>query len=135
VLRVVDDSAEEIFADMSEAQEAADKRVKPSQRALKPGDCYLTVCEDFVVYGEVLEPTHGCDADEIKYQQEMWAQPHMANYRFARSFSIWSSEGELGDVHVSSVSHVITRTQFEAFKILKWTCDLEQVRSILFFVN
>jgi hypothetical protein len=106
-------SLEEARARLREAMEAADARVKPWQAAVKPGQCFIADSggEDLVVFGEVLEG----------YQEA-----HLRHYRFCRCFSVACPEGEVGDVHVSTVLCLVSREFFEAMRQAGWQMDAGQ---------
>jgi len=94
------------MAAIEEARIAADAKVKPCQAAVKPGDCFVSDSgEGFAVLGEVLE---GCPEGRLQH------------YRFSRCHSAVCPEGELGDVHVSTIRFVVTREFFEAMRSEGW---------------
>ena len=96
------DSVEEMFEAERKAQEAANARTQEWQKQIKVGDCFReSTPYGFDIYGEVLEG----------YEEE-----HLQNYRFCYCFSVACPEGEKGDVHVSVISEVITREEFEDIK-------------------
>jgi len=99
---------EEAMARLEEARKAADARVKPWQAALKPGERFIYLTEGLVIFGEVLE-TH--------------EEPHLKHYRFCRCFSVACPEGELGDVHVSTVACRISRQFFEEMRKAGWAME------------
>ena len=105
------DSLEEAQARLRQAMEAADARVKPWQAAVKVGDCFIADSgeEDLVVFGEVLEA----------YQEA-----HLQHFRFCRCYSVACQEGEVGDVHVSTILCVISREVFELARLHGW--DVEE---------
>jgi hypothetical protein len=107
------DSLEEAQACLRQAMEAADSRVKPWQAAVKVGDCFVADGdeEDLVVFGEVLEG----------YQEA-----HLRHYRFCRCFSVACPEGEVGDVHVSTVLCLVSRAFFEAMRQAGWQMEAGQ---------
>jgi len=100
-------------ARLHQATEAADARVKPWQAAVKVGDCFIADSgeEDLVVFGEVLEG----------YQEA-----HLRHYRFCRCFSVACPEGEVGDVHVSTVLCLVSRAFFEAMRQEGWQMEAGQ---------
>ena len=100
-------------ARLREAMEAADARVKPWQAAVKVGDCFIADGgeEDLVVFGEVLEG---------------YPEAHLRHYRFCRCFSVACPEGEVGDVHVSTVLAVVSRAFFEAMRQEGWQMEAGQ---------
>ena len=113
------DSLEEAQARLRQAMEVADARVKPWQAAVKVGDCFIADGgeEDLMVFGEVLEG----------YQEA-----HLRHYRFCRCFSVACAEGEVGDVHVSTVLAVVSREFFEAMRQEGWQMEAGQrPRSLL----
>jgi hypothetical protein len=61
--------------------------------------------EGFPVFGEVLEG---------------YPEGRPQHYRFCRCFSVVCPEGELGDVHVSTVRCIMSRGLFERLKEQGW---------------
>ena len=106
-------SLEEAQARLRQAMEAADARVKPWHSAVKVGDCFVADSgeEDLLVFGEVLEG----------YQEA-----HLRQYRFCRCFSVACPEGEVGDVHVSTILAVVSRAFFEAMRQEGWQMEAGQ---------
>ena len=104
------DSLEEAQARLRQAMKAADGKVKPWQAAIRPGDCFIADGgeEDLVVFGEVLEG----------YQEA-----HLRHYRFCRCFSVACQEGELGDVHVSTVLCRVSRAFFDEMRQEGWQME------------
>ena len=49
-----------------------------------------------------------------------YRQRNLRNYRFVRAYSVACPEGEMGDVHTSSVSEIITKEQFEKARQNGW---------------
>ena len=111
------DSVEEMFDEIHQAREAADARVKPWQAAIKLGDHFVRVealgGDLLTIYGEVIESPYPED-------REVFAQPHMKHYRLTRCFSVACPEGEIGDVHVSSVQLLIDKETFELARLTGW---------------
>ena len=98
-------SHEEAMARLEEARKAADARVRPWQAAVKPGDRFINFGEGLVIFGEVLET----------YKEE-----RLKHYRFCRCYSVACPEGELGDVHVSTLVALVSRAFFEAMREQGW---------------
>lgn len=119
------DNIDDFFAAEARAREEADKHVQPFQADLRPGDFFIRYLsdEDLVIWGEILEP-HPEDA-------HLYEQPHMANYRSTRCFSLACPEGEIGDIHVVTVTTAIGRAQFEAARAAGWPSDIEILQTIL----
>lgn len=101
------DSAEAMWADLDANMKAADANVREWQSKIAVGDFILTAVEGQPVFSEVLET----------YPAE---EAHLLNYRFCKAYSIFVPEGELGDIHVSSVLAVVSREQFEHAKAAGW---------------
>ena len=92
-------STEEAIERLEEARKAANGRVKPWQAQVKQGQYFVVVCDEgLVIYGEVLED----------YQEE-----RLQHYRFCKCYSVACPQGELGDVHVSTITRVITKVEFD----------------------
>jgi len=111
------DSYEEMFETIHQARKAADARVKPWQAAIKLGDHFVRVDalggDLLTIYGEVIESPYPED-------REVFAQPHMKHYRLTRCFSLACPEGEIGDVHVSTINKLMDKETFELARITGW---------------
>ena len=104
---------EEAQARLRQAMEAADAKVRPWQAAVKVGDCFIADSgeEDLLVFGEVLEG---------------YTEAHLRHYRFCRCFSVACPEGEVGDVHVSTVLCLVSRAFFDEMRQEGWQMEAGQ---------
>jgi hypothetical protein len=85
----------------------ADDKVKPWQSEIKKGDYYMQETKyGFNIYGEVLK--------------NAYRQKNLRHYRFVKAYSLACSDGELGDIHLSVVSKIITKEQFEEARKNGW---------------
>jgi hypothetical protein len=138
------DDPDKVLAEELANQEAAAKRVKPWQSELKPGDYFLRATRDGADYGEVLDPVgdyrerHKDDVNEEGDLEELegiiadWAQPHMANYRFVRTYSPRTPSGWLEEVHLTDVALPLTKEQFGASRLLGWPTDGKEAMAIVY---
>lgn len=102
------DSLEDLFKRMDEARRAADARVQPWQAAIKPGDYFKRDSGyGFPIYGHV-------------QQEESPREPELRHYRFCHCFSVACTEGEYGDVHVSTIDTLIRQELFEEARQRGW---------------
>lgn len=129
-------SLDELVEYIESCNQRASNRVEPWQSTVKPGDCFVRFTEGFAIYGKVLDPVQsevdaGADEEEVEYQRELRDAPHMKHYRFARCFSELCPEGELGDVHVSTIATIITESMFENAKTLGWPSSPELISQII----
>jgi hypothetical protein len=93
--------------DLSQAMQVADEQVKPWQVEIKKGDYYMQETKyGFNIYGEVLR-----NAPRAK---------RLRHYRFVKAYSLACSDGEHGDLHVSVITQIITKEQFEEAKKNNW---------------
>jgi hypothetical protein len=93
--------------DLSRAMQEANERVKPWQAEIKKGDYYMQeTIYGFNIYGEVLK--------------NAYRQRNLRNYRFVKAYSLACSDGEPGDLHVSVITQIITKEQFEEAKKNGW---------------
>ncbi|MFO7898939.1 MAG: hypothetical protein R6V58_07750 [Planctomycetota bacterium] len=100
------DTHEEAMERLTEAMKAADARVVDWQAAMKPGEFFMAESGgDFPVFGEVLED---------------YREKRLRHYRFCRCFSEVCPEGELGDVHVSTILCKLSRAAFERVREQGW---------------
>lgn len=133
-------SIEEVLAFIHECSQKGDEEVEPWQATLKPGDHFIRIMslgyEVLVTYGVVRDPVQaeidlGADEEEVEFQRQLRDSPHMKNYRYTRSYSEACPEGELGDVHISTVSSIITQEMFEKAKEMGWPSDPHKVAEIV----
>ena len=79
------------------------------QRQIKKGDYFVQMREtedECEIFGKIL---HGYKDKDLK------------GFRYCQYFSIFSPEGKLGDIHVISIRHIITKKQFlDKILILKY---------------
>jgi hypothetical protein len=94
------ENTEEMLDALTDAMESADEKVQEWQKAIKKGDCFWQDTEyGFQIYGEVLK--------------NAYREKHLKNYRFCKCYSGACPEGEIGDVHLSVISGLLTREEFE----------------------
>ncbi len=121
------DSLEDLFKKMAADREAADSKVQPWQEKVEPGQYCISVNTGFgvVIYSEVRDPIQaeidaGADEAEVEYARKMRNEPTMKHYRFTKSYSQMCTQGEFGDIHVSTIMGFITKEAFENAKKLGW---------------
>lgn len=103
------DDFDEMFERMQRDREAADARVQPWQAAIKPGDYFQRNSGyGFHIYGEVLP--------DPEPREEF-----LKHYRFCKAYSVACADGELGDVHVSTIDKLIEKTVFEDARKRGWS--------------
>ncbi len=102
------DSFDEMFEHLRKEREAADARVQPWQAAIKPGDHFQRASGyGFNIYGVVLK-------------EEAPRESDLRHYRFCECYSIACVEGELGDVHVSTIEKILSPHEFQTAKQRGW---------------
>jgi len=118
---------DDLFSAMDADRGHADLKVEPWQENLKPGDFFLRIVDGVYIYGEVLDPALPTwenaseeDLEELRESAELYKEDHMKHFRFCRCFSRYCPEGELGDVHVSTVSLFLHSDDFAAAKESNW---------------
>ena len=101
--------SDDMFEQMRRDQEAADACVKPWQATIKAGEFVVRDSDrGFAIYSEILP-----DPEE--------REPHLQHYRFTRSYSIACPNGELGDLHVSTIERKLTEEEFRAAEDREWS--------------
>lgn len=112
-------SVEDMFNALQEDQEAAALRIPVWAGTIKTGDFFIRTVnfygDPLTIWSEVLP----C-IEEDEEENEVVVPYDGSAYRFTRSFSCVCPEGELGDVHVSTVGRLVTREEFEAAKKAGW---------------
>ena len=94
------ENTEEMLDSLTEAMETADENTKEWQKALKKGDYYMQETEyGFNIYGKVLK--------------NAYRQKSLRNYRFVKAYSVACPDGEIGDIHISSITRIISKEEFE----------------------
>jgi len=76
-----------------------------------------------------VNPTPAAAAPEKKVFGEVlegYTEAHLRHYRFCRCYSVGCPEGELGDVHVSTVLCLVSRAFFEALRQVGWQMEAGQ---------
>ncbi len=123
-------SVEELFEQLDANREEADRNVLIWQTKAKPGMFYVRIHPeaDLVIYGEFIDPVEsdrqaGADEDECEYMRAKYAEPHMKNFRFTKSYSVACEEGEYGDIHVCTIWAFISKEGFEEAKKRGWPND------------
>ena len=85
---------------------ADEARVQHWEAQVKPGDCFMSdPGEGLPVFGEVLKG---------------YPEGRLQHCRFRRCYSVACPEGELGDVHVSTIRCLGSRALFERLKEQGW---------------
>ncbi len=102
------DSLEDMMARLNEQIERADAHVQPWQAKIKPGDYFRRSSGyGFDIYGEVLP-------------EEEPREPRLRHYRFCQCYSVACPEGEMGDVHVSTIETLLTKSEFSTAQEQGW---------------
>jgi len=102
------DDLDDLFEKMSANMDAADTRVKPWQAHLKPGDYFVRWSFlGFSIYGEILHEDEPRDKG-------------LEHYRLCRAYSVACPQGDVGDVHVSTIDALLSKRTFEDAKTRGW---------------
>lgn len=132
------DSMEDMQDAIALGREQADARSTEQQKACKIGDHYYRYEPDWDlhVYAEILDPVEsdrqaGGDEEELERLKRLYASPHMQGFRFARCFSVICPDGELGDIHVSTITEFISNDEFKYAKKCEWRFDLAETRRLM----
>lgn len=126
------DSFEDAFEDMRKNEEAANSRLKPSQRSIQWGDYWMAYYRDMdlLVCGHIYtmdeneksEKAAGASDEEWDYTKETMLNSYERGYRFGMAYSVITPEGELGDTHISQMIP-ITKEQFEEARENRWSFE------------
>ncbi len=102
------DSLEEMMARLNEQMQRADAHVRPWQARIKTGDYFRRSSGyGFDIYGDVLP-------------EEEPREPRLRHYRFCNCYSVACPEGEMGDVHVSIIEVLLTKSEFSTAQEQGW---------------
>lgn len=121
------DDLDTLHAALRASTDAADARVVPWQATAHPGQGALLWSDelDEWMFVDILDATAGAaDAEELAYLRQLYAEPDMVHYRFARVYSSCSPEGELGDIHVSQLACLLPAEAMDACRREHW-CDFD----------
>jgi hypothetical protein len=126
------DSFEAMQEAMAKAEDEANRHVTDAQRNITYGDYWfraldLGMGEYLTIYGRCWtreeiaegETEEGAPDEELTYTMSIMDDAHRRGYRFSTAYSQWEPDGEIGDVHISTMQQ-ITQEQFEAAKEAKW---------------
>ena len=113
------------FEDMQKAEEraqksAAERTMDWQMNLVKPGSYVLRMAHGLLLFSEILDPVETACEEDKEYVIKSYAQEHMKYYRFGKHYSVACGEGEMGDVHISTVLAVITKEYFDAAKEDHW---------------
>ena len=127
---------EEMVDFMAANRRTADSNIQDWQREIKPGDFVVRVySEDLLIFGEILDiieiekQYYDLDdeeqAEEFSFTEEHYREGGNwhGSYRFGRFYSIMCPEGELGDIHLSTIFGKIPHEVFEACMEKGWDID------------
>lgn len=119
---------DELFRYEYEAKKVADAKVTTEQTSLKPGDfciryvkagtasiaIYSKILDaaDFILKGRKIEDLDEEERTEYEDVRDSYQEGNMKNYRFTKSYSCLCLEGELGDVHISTIERKISKEEF-----------------------
>ena len=104
------DNLDDMLEAMKERMDEADKRIQPWQALIQPGEYFMRPGPPGIaIYGEVLKDPEDLHRDE-----------YTENYRFCKAYSVACPDGELGDVHVSTIDRILSKEEFEAAKRKGW---------------
>jgi hypothetical protein len=117
-------SVEEMLEDLGRAMKEADAKVRPVQAGIKSGQYFINYHRDLdlFVFGEILDISKlGYDEEEQKFIDQQYAQPHMRYYRPTKCYSVACPEGEIGDIHLSTISAIIDQELFGFYQENGWS--------------
>ena len=123
-----DTTFEDIMEEIHAAREAADANVGPEHTQYKMGGHFVRFHPaGILIYGEILDPIQeekdaGADEEEVEWQRQMRAQPHMKYSFFTKCYSTAPGcmNGEYGDTHVSTMNVPLTKEEFDRAHGLAW---------------
>lgn len=121
------DTLDEMLEYIRRSREEADAHAGDRGKLFVPGHCFARIVPEMgtIIYGLVLDPIEaereaGADEDELEFQRELRAAPHMENMRFCRCWSTLCPDGEYGDVHVSCMHAELSREEFDRARDAGW---------------
>jgi hypothetical protein len=124
-------SIEAFFDAEKQAQAEARAAITAEQQNISVGDFCAREMEGFTIYSEVLSAAGsllgGRSLDELDEEErveyadtkELSEQEPMQCFRFTRSYSLLCPNGELGDIHLSTVRK-ISKAEFLKAKEAGW---------------
>lgn len=128
------ESVEQALAFMAERERAANEQVTETQREITEGSYFkrvLDIPEHVVIYGYIptmdeVERTERAylteDAEgeaEWEFTKQMMLDSRKRGYFFSHCYSVIVPEGEMGDVHISTMQP-ITKAEFDEAKRNDW---------------
>jgi len=73
---------------------------------------------EVTIYGEALPfSAEGLEPEEVAEEEASWIESRNRGYIFCKAFSRYCPRGEMGDTHITRITKVISREDFEAAKI------------------
>jgi hypothetical protein len=110
------DSLEDMFADIAARVEAGKKAAENHPikvKDLRHGDyfAYQHPVHNILIFGEVIEKT------EYPEDDGSIATARANGFVYGRCYSVLCPEGELGDTHVTYITHKIDKAVFERARV------------------
>ena len=94
------ESFDEMWQYLQEEKEIAYAQVQPWQTEVRAGDYFQKTCsQEFLIFG-------------IVFSEDEPRAEGLENYRFSKCYSIACVDGELGDIHVSTIERLLTEGEF-----------------------
>jgi len=123
-------SIEELFSSIEKQRELADHQITNAQNSIKPGDKVIRITPGLAIYGEILDPLkeeipyydfkESFDVAEWDRMKQKFTGLWKTSYRYGRFYSPRCSEGELGNIHLSTIHVLISEDDFKRAKKAGW---------------
>lgn len=102
------DDLDDMFFQLRKDMDEADLRTQPWQIKVKPGDLFVrNTPYGFRIYGKILP-------------EEEPRQLGVQLYRLCEAYSQTCPNGEVGDIHVSTIERLLTQEEFDAVQARGW---------------
>ena len=136
-------SPEEMFADVQRDRSEADRHVEDWQRSVLPGDKIIRVVDQdglLLIYGEVIDPIASekehydledpMEAAEFEYVQRQFSKEWARSYRYGKFYSTQCPEGEHRQLHLATITGVLTEAEFKDAREQGWPQDFGFARTV-----
>lgn len=134
----------EMFEEMRRNKERADQQIEDWQRSIRPTAKVIRIAEmggrHILIYGEIIDIVESerahynlndpMEAAEFDYVERRYGEDWQRSFRFGRFYSPLCVEGEFGQIHLATITGVLTEAEFEAARNQGWPQDFTFARTV-----
>lgn len=134
----------ELFEEMRRNKERADQQIEGWQRSIRPPAKVIRIAEAagklLLIYGSIIDPVESerahynlndpMDAAEFQFVEQRFGSDWQRSFRFGRFYSPLCVEGEFGQIHLATITGVLTEAEFKAAQEQEWPQDFTFAKAV-----